>query len=787
MQTQQANSLLIVVTMGLGLTGVALVLAIGDGLLLRHLPFPADERLALLWTTPQARPSELGLSSPALLQDLQRRVAGIENAGGFYFENLNLSRMPGGDLAAPERVRAIRTTPGFFATLGLRPALGRYPSPQEDLAGGNKTVLLTWDFFQQRLGGNAGVLNQELVFSGAVFRIVGVLPREFRFPTLPAAVFAPAQLHESLLTARSARFLHIIATRNPGTTPQALQQELNQLNRKLAAEYGTEERNQGIGIQPLRDYLVGADTQRALMLVSGAVVLLLAVAIFNCASLLLARSLHRQREQAVKLALGATGQRLAGEVVVETLLLAAMATGLGAVVSQWGIDFVRQQWTSLPTFWEPALDGRVILMVSGIAGLAGMLAALLPGWSVARVDVLTTLRRAGGGTSRSGQGRGRGAMVSLQLAGSLVLLTAALCLGWQWNQQRTSPTGFRTQGIQTFGITLPWETPFAEQISFFRQLRSNFQASPRVAQVAYASCLPFDMETVQGYRAEGSQQKHAARSCRVSADYFKAIAMPLLQGRAILESDAPGREEVVVINESAARQWFPTGQALGRMLWRPWGTGEHGARVVGIVTDIPVRPGQPGGPVVYESFQSGNWPSPVFYVEGRDSSTAAVITDLRQRLNRERPGQALHTVSDLDKYLRLQNSGQLTTLLMIGSFGAVAALLCAIGLYGVLNWYLAERRAELSLRLALGATPAQAAMLVLRQSLLWLGAGLATGYALLALGGVRQQWAFGLMDGPVLPAALVGSLALLCLSLVITAYPLWRALRLAPRQVLASD
>ncbi len=786
-RNQQANSLLVVLTLGLGMTGIALVLAIADGLLFRALPFPANDRLALLWTTPQARPAELGLSSPALLNDLQSTVSGLETVGGFYFENLNLSRLPGGDLPAPERVRAIRTTPGFFATLGLSPAMGRLPLPQEELVGASKTVVLSWDFFQQRLGGNAEVLNQDLVFSGAVFRVLGVLPRDFRFPTVPAAVFAPAQLHPNLATARSARFLHILATRKAAMSPFGLEQELLQMNRKLAETYGAEESGLGIAIQPLRDYLVGADTQRALSMVSGAVLLLLAVAIFNCSSLLLARSLYRQREHAMKLALGATGGRLAIEVAVETLLLATMAAGVGAMISQWGIDLVRQQWTSLPTFWEPALDGRVILMVSGIAGLAGMIAALLPGWAVSHVDVLSTLRRTGGGANRGGQGWARGAMVSLQLAGSLVLLTASLSLGWQWHQQRLGPIGFRTQGIQTFAITLPWETPFAEQISFFRQLRLEFQESPQVAKVAYASCMPFDMESVQGYRAEGSIQKYAARACRVSADYFEAIDMRLLQGRAILESDGPGREEVVVLNESAARQWFPGGRALGRMLSRPWGAEERSARVIGIVADVPARPGQPGGPAVYESFQSSNWPSPVFYVQARTASAGLVITDLRQRLNRVRAGQALHTVSDLDTYLSQQNSGALTTFLLIGSFGTVAALLCAIGLYGVLNWFLAERRAELSLRLALGATPAQAAIVVLRQCAIWLGAGLSLGYSLLALSSLREELTLGLMDGPVLPAALIGGIGLFCLSLLITAYPLWQALRLDPRAALAGD
>ncbi len=764
LRSGRKNAALIVLTLGVGMAATTLVFSVLDAMLLRPLPYVGAERLSFLWSVEKKGKGNLELSSPGRYRDLSKAQS-FEAMGAFYTENMNLASLPGAPLPAPERVLAVRYLPGFFAALGTRAAVGRLPSDAEERTGGPKAAAVTWEFWQTRLGGKTDALHRVMELSGSRYELVGVLPRGFRFPTKTAELFAPGQLYGGLFEQRAARFVTILGLRRTGVSLEAAQAEVAGLVKALGEKYGKDEAGFGLVFEDARSYFVGENTQRSIWLLSAAVGLLLTIAVVNAANLMLARGIDRRRDQAVRLALGARPGRMMLDTVLEGVVLSLVAAGLGALISVWGLDAVRSYWRLLPTFRELTLDWRVAGASLGIACGIGILASLAPGVLASRADALESLR----GSFRTTGGRTgwRKGLVAVQIALSMVLLAGAILLGQNLNGLMRVDLGFRSSGLTTFAITLPWETSFGEQIEFFRSLRRNFAESPLATRVAYADGMPGTGTVVNQYRGTGEAQ--SVRVSRVSAEYFDVLGIGLKRGRLISEQDGPKGPRVAVLNEAAAALLFPGVEAVGKTL-----TAQGTETVIGVVA---------GGkrPVVYEAFQVSNWPSPSFIVEARGGQGAALLAELRQRLKRERPGQALHSVMAIEQYVDGRVAEPRLSFFLVGLFAICAGLLAFLGIYGVMSWYVSERTMEIGVRVALGARAGQVLAMVGRQGGAFVAVGLVAGAGLslaaARAAGMTANW-----------QSLIGAGAgILVLSVLAMGGPVWRALRIEPREALRSD
>jgi predicted permease len=765
-----ANSVLIIATLALGMASTTLVFSVVDALLLRPLPFAAD-RLDFWWSTPRNNPAQFDLTAPARLEDLRRLTTSFDQIGGSYTENFNLTALPNGNLQSPERIEAIRITPGFLESFQLNPALGRLPSTAEHAHGGPKALVVSHDFFTTRLNADPSVLNKTIRLNQDTYTLAGVLPADFRFPRATVAVFAPAQLHPNILQARPARFLSLIALRKPGVSIQAAQTDVERATLALGQQFGKVESDYAMRAESPREFFIGDATRRSLYFLLAAVGVLLAISCANSASLMLARAIRRQRDFALQAALGASPQRITIETLTEGVVLSLIAAAVGTVLTLWGLDAVKYFWKTLPTFQPLSLDWRIAVFTAILGSLTGILASLYPAYFAARRDAVQSLNT----TNAPAPTRWRATLLASQIALGFVLLTTAYTLGRSFLDLRNAPTGFRTSGLLTFSITLPWETDFALQRTYFRDLQRNFAESAAVAQVAYADQLPYNSLSSSGYRAQGASNSTSLQRQLVSAQYFDVLQIPILQGRAISERDTPQSPRVAVINQAAAALLFPNRNPVGQYVISRFNNQDTPLEVVGLAANTRSNARGLSLPTIYEGFQVSNWPSPTFFVQPK-SNTALALADLRARLKRVNSTQAIHSVATMDTYLDTQVSEPRFRFFLIALFASAALLLSILGVYGLVNWSVVQRTQEIGIRMALGARVTQVIRLIFGVSLRPVLIGLLVGAALTT---ALQKMLVTTWQSHATASAL-----LLSASLIATALPALRAIRIEPRDAI---
>jgi predicted permease len=777
----RANAALIIGTIATGMAAVTLVYAILDAVLLRPLPYAGASRLSVVWTLGDKKAQIL--SSPARLRDMARDAKRWESISGFYSENMNLVSVNGNRLSAPERLYAVRTLPGFARSIGLQPRLGRAPEGNEENFGGPKTLVVSDSFWRSYMNANPSAVGQTITLNSDTYTVAGVAPVGFRFPDARTMVYVPGQLHPNLLQARGARFLVGLGLRREGVSAGEGAAELEALARGYGKKYGVEEASYGMGVEDPRSYLVGRGTERSIWLLSGAVLLLLGIATVNAANLMLARGVARQRDHAVRIAIGADRSRILREVVGEGMALSVMGGALGAFLSWWALEIVLRYWKSLPTFRDPQLDWRVMAITLLIAGCAGILCSIAPALASARQDALETLRTGARGVGSVGGARWRHALIGGEVALCFVLLAGSIALSQSLSKLEAVPLGFARTELLSFGVAIPWETSPGQRMSFFRQLRNKLAESPLVKNVVYADWRPLDAPMRFGVRTEANLRVNVP-SVNVSEGYFEALGIPLIRGRAFGPQDLAGRERVAVLSQSAARLLFGDEDPIGKRFFQQWDREERPRTVIGVVGDTTVDAKQGPTAMKYETSQDDQWPSPVFFVETR-GDRAVALAELRNRLREFNPARAIHGVESLQTYVDGKRAEPRLNFILVSLFGGAAALLAFLGLFGVLSWYVAQRKGEIGVRAALGATPSHIAALILRQGLapsLWGGAaGVAMGvWALRAAERSLYQ------ADPRLACAYAAA-AILALALLALALPAWRASRINPLQALRED
>jgi predicted permease len=777
---------ILVIALGVGANTAAF--SVADFVLVRPLPYPESDRLVKLW---EGVPGYSRIeASPANYRDWKSAGTVFESMGAYVPVELNL--VGEGD---PDRLEAAAVTAEVLRMLRVQPVLGRVFAAADDRDGAPGTVLLSHGLWQSRFGGDAGVLGRRVLLDGTPHVVIGVMPGGFHFPDRDVALWTPLVLGVDAFEDRDNNYLKVLARLRPGVSLEAARAEMAVVAGRLEREYPRENEQTGITVNRLRDEL--PEQSRLLLLaLCGAALCILLIACANLANLLLARTLARQRELALRTALGAGRERLVRQLLTESVLLAALGGGLGVLVAVMAVPLLaRLVPDTMPIGQAPSLDIRVLLLAGLLTGITAVGFGVLPALRAGRDTDLEALRdgaRSGGGRKQ----RLRAVLVVAEVMASVVLLVSSgLLLRALWRIQAVDP-GFRSEEVLTLrtALPLPKYDSTARRVEFYRRVLTEVDALPGVESAAYISFLPMAMGggiwpvSIDGRQVD--RRGNSTASLRyITPDFFKTLEIPLRAGRGLAESDRFDSPAVAVVSESFARRYWPDADALGRTFDFALQT----RTVVGVVGDIMVRgPEQPSEPQVY--LPATQVPDgAILYYTPKDlvvrSSTdpAALLPAIRDIVRRVDPQQPISNIRMMEEIVAEKTASRAVQARVLGSLAAVALLLAGVGIHGLLSYTVSNRARELGVRMALGARRRDILGIVLGQGIRLAAAGVALGVAL-ALGAARAMTALLASVGPA-DAATLAVAGALCLTMVIAGcfFPALRAARADPMAALKAE
>jgi putative ABC transport system permease protein len=780
-----ALTAIIVVALGIGANTAAF--SVADFVLIRPLPFPEPDRLVKLWESYRiyAR-TEL---SPASYRDWKRMTASFEGMGVFALIPVNV--VGPGD---PERVDAAAITADLFPLLGVRPVLGRLFTAAEDRAGAPGTLLLSYGMWQRRFGGDPSVLGRSVILDSTPYTVIGVMPREFRFPNRDIQIWRPIQFREEDYQDRGNNYLTGVARLKRGVTLAQARAELAVVTAQLEHVYPKNEQPGATAIL-LRDEL---SKQSRLMLIalSGAALCVLLITCANLTSLLLARAMTRQKELAVRSALGAGRERLLRQMLTESLALAIVGGMLGVLAAVATVPVLaRLVPNSLPIAQTPSIDFRLLCFAGLLTLITGIFFGAVPALRVSSKAELSGLREG----SRSGGGRKerlRSALVITEVMASVVLLVAAgLLIRALWRLQATDP-GFRAENVLTLrtALSFPKYAATAKRREFYSRVLTGVRQLPGVSNAGYISGLPMVMRGgIWGVTIDGKARERFSASNAsvrfVTPGFFAALGIPLLLGRDVSESDTADRPFAAVVSDSFVRRYWPDQNPLGRH----FETARHDWTVVGVVGDIRVRgfeqSSEPQAYLPYQQVSDGWFP---FYAPKdlviRSSAAPGVLLPAVRRIiraaDREQPISAVQTMDDI---LAGETAARGIQVRVLGAFAAIAIVLAGIGIHGLLAFAVSQRAQEIGVRIALGARSSDILRMVLRQGVLVAAAGVIPGVALAyAAGRAMQALLAGVKPGDPVTFLTAAALCVL-MTLLGSLLPAVRAVRVDPIAAIRSE
>ncbi|MBO0857333.1 MAG: ABC transporter permease [Chloracidobacterium sp.] len=796
-------TLVAVITLGLGVGANTAIFSIVNGLLLNPLPYRNAERLAIIWTHSPGANVALDWPSPG-----QFTVIKTENS---VFEQLALAQGSNviitGD-GEPERLGAVQASSAVFSLLGAQAAMGRVFTPEEDTPDKTPTVILSHGFWRRRFGADPNALGRTLTINGHGHVIVGVMPPDFSLdhevmPTVGsvahAEIFMPLPLSVDGMNNQGDENYNLLARLRPGATIAQAQSELNLAVRRLEQQFPDrypQSRRFSFSIRPLLEQAVG-DIRLALYVLLGAVGCVLLIACVNVANLLLARAAAREKEMAIRTAIGAGRWRVGRQLLTESVLLSAVGGALGLLLAIWGLGLLR--WlnpSDIPRLAAVGIDKRVLAFTATIAVLTGVLFGLAPALRGSQMNLSETLKEGGRSLAGGGHRLLRNLLVVTEIALSLVLLVCAGLLIRSFVRVQKVAPGFAPQNVISMRLALvgPAYSDEARRVSFYKQLWERMRRLPGVEAAGGVSELPltggigWGTITIEGYNASSGQSMIQADGRAASVGYFEAMKIPLIRGRFFAEQDTKESAKVVIVDENMARTYWPNADPVGKRLKfggpqskAPWMT------VVGVAGNVKHYALDADSRVALYTphLQSGAGSlSVVARTTADPAGLAAAITLEARAID---PNLPIYDVKTMDQWLSESLARRRFAMLMLGLFAVVAMLLAAVGVYGVMSYSVAQREREIGVRVALGAQTRDVLRLVVKQGMSLAGIGVGIGLAS-AIGATRlmEGLLFGVRSTDLVTFAAI-ALLLAIVALLACLLPALRATKVDPLVALRSE
>ena len=784
------------ITLALGIGANTAIFSVVNAVVLRPLPYAEPDRLVMLWETMSG--NDRRSVAPGNFEDWRAQNKTFEELAATFYGNFNLT----GD-GAPERIDGATITSNFMHVLGARAQLGRTFLPDDDEHQDRNLALISDRLWQRRFGARPDVVNRTIIIDEQPYTIVGVMGPRFQFPerselwvlgrnrsavsmSLISQFPANDWAHE-----RDAHFIRVIGRLKRAATLSQAQSDIAAITRRMEQEFPQTNGGLGSNVVSLHTQIVG-DVRSTLFILLGAVGLVLLIACANVANLMLARASQRDREIAIRAAVGASRLRLIRQLLTESLLLSVFGGAAGLIISIWIVDlFVRLSPGDIPRLDEASADLRLFGFAMLVSVVTGIGFGLLPAFHAARTNLNLALKDGTKGSESGQRRRARSALVVAEVALAQVLLVGAALLAISYVRVAQINPGFNPDRVLTAKIA-PARQKYPDSKStsaFYTGVLENLQRLPGVQSAAIVMSLPLGGASInRGFRVEGRPDPKADENVTmdyqiISADYFSTLEIPIRRGRGLAATDTETSERVIVINEAMARRYWPNEDPVGKRMDIGESSKDTSSRtIVGVVADnrhaglseAPV-------PTAFISYRQDleSWPRMAFVIKSKNDA-ASLTSAVRQALASIDPTQPVYAIEPMTNLMSASIAQRRFVMSLLGSLAVLAVVLAMIGVYGVISFSVTERTHEIGIRMALGARPLDVLGMVLGQGMKLAAAGIVIGVgAGLALMRLLTSLLFQVSPGDLRTFSLV-ALGLGMVALVACYLPARRATKVDP-------
>jgi putative ABC transport system permease protein len=780
-----AFSLVAILTLALGTGATTAIFSVVNGVLLRPLPYPQPDRLVRVHeTVPQYGRFSV---APATFLDWRQQATRFERIAAYANGSATITQGEG-----PERITGAVVSWDLFDLLRVAPAQGTGFRAEQDRPGSNDVIIISHGLWQRRFGGAPDVVGKSIAYSGATVTIIGIMPPDFAFPTRAAEYWRPIALNTAN-PSRGGHNLGVIARLKDGVTIEQAGAEIKAISERLATQYPDNSAGESAEVVSLHEQIVGT-VRPALVTLLAAVAVVVLIACANVANLLLVRASGREKELAIRAAMGADRRRLVAQMLVESLVLGVAGSGLGLLLAYLAIPLVQTLGAgSIPRVADVGID-RTVLMFAVLASLAtGIIFGLAPAWQASRVGLGTVLKE----HSRSAvgpQGRWlRNGLLVAEVGLSIVLLVGAALLLRSFARLTSVDPGFRADRVLAFQVALPQPTypQDSNRVAFFDAFLERLEATPEIENVGMVQTLPLRGSYVLTFdvrgRAPAEPGKEVSANHRgVSPGFFTALGIPLKQGRLLNAHDTETSPMVAVVDETFARRFFSNENPIGQGI--DIGNGSDGYyEIVGVVgavhnSGLSAEP----EPTMYVPFKQGVFAS-MWVVARTSGDPQAASGVVRQTLKTLDPGLPAFLMTPLSTIVNDSVADRRFSMLLLGTFALIALFLAAVGLYGVVAYSVTQRTREIGLRMALGASPGSVLGLIVGGGMKLALAGVVVGLAVATLV-TRLVTTMLFQVEPLDPTAYVATSVVLLLVAAVACYiPARRAMRVDPLVALQDE
>jgi putative ABC transport system permease protein len=784
-----AFTIIATITLALGIGANSAIFSSVYSLLLNPLPFPKIDRVVAIWDKEPSHGYTHNEVAMANYLDWRAQSHSFDQLALYRWWSVNLT---GGN--SPERVQGFLTTGNFFDVIGVKPFMGRNYTEEENQPGKGRVVVITYSLWQRRFGGDPDILNKTITTNGLVSTIVGVMPEGFTYPT-NADVYGPLELSPQLSANRQFHSFYVLGRLKPEASIQSAQADIDNIAKRLEQQYP--ETNTGLGATV---YPIVADTVRkydtGVWVGMGAVAFVLLIACANVANLMLARASGRQKEIALRAALGASRWRIIRQLLTESMIVALLGGALGVLIAVWGIHALQvanpgDAAKFAPGWSQLGINVPVLAFTMVLSIFSGLVFGLAPAWQVSKPDLNGALKE--GSRQSSGRSHGlRSSLVVFEVALSLVLLVCAGLFFRSFLTLFKTDAGFDPDNMLTMNLIVP-AAKYKEEsqvAAFYNDLLQRVKTRPGVESVAAVNFLPLggsnssDAYLVEGAPKPPPGQENIGRYRVCTPNYFSTMRIPILQGRAFTEQDKAGAQLVVIVNETLARKHWPGENAVGKRIRfdapidkAPW------MEIVGVSKDVRHELTLEVKPEYYLPHAQDSWNGMVLVARTtvEPTSLAGAIRQDVWAIDKDQPVSDVRTMQEVRS---ISVGLQTFTSVMTGIFAGVALLLASIGIYGVMAFVVTQRTQEIGIRMALGARRVDVLQLVLTHGMKLALIGLAIGLA--AAWGVTRFFAsllVGVKATDLLTFSVV-SVCLLAAAFLACYLPARRATKVNPLEAL---